>query len=305
MTRQPKGPLNVTLGLYKLEHFIAVCDEGSFTRAADRLHLSQQALSSSVRALEREVGAPLLDRSGGKVSPRPAGDSLLTDARVLSGLAHSALQRAIRVDAGDKDVLRIGHTPAVTVDEVTELIYTARESGVSVETEVNQRDPADLTEQLVYGEIDIGLCRAMSPTGGISRDVVTWQPLRIAVPSDHPLASAEKLTLPDLRDEYIMVWGTPGNSGYTDFLVQQCRSAGFEPHIFRNPVQGTPPISAVVGTGHIAFVTGRTGPAAGGRARVIELDQAARVPLGALTARHLENPSRDAFLRAATNTQLD
>lgn len=295
----------MTLDLYKLEHFVTVCEEGSFTRAAERLHLSQQALSSSVRTLEREVGAPLLDRSGGKVSPRPAGESLLTDARVLTGLAHSALQRAIRIDAGDKEVLRIGHTPAVTVDEVTELIYTARGAGVSVETEVNQRYPAELTEQLVYGEIDIGLCRAMSPTRGISRDVVTWQSLRIAAPSDHPLASAEKLTLPELQHDSIMVWGTPGLSGYTDHLVQLCRSAGFEPHIFRNPVQGTPPITAVVGTGHLAFVTGRPGPAAGGRAQIIELDPTARVPLGALTARHLENPSRDAFLTAAANTLLD
>ena len=78
-----------------------------------------------------------------------------------------------------------------------------------------------------------------------------------------------------------------------------------EPRIFRNSVQGTPPITAVVGTGHVAFVTGRPGPAASGRAQVIELDQAARVPLGALTARHIENPSRDAFLTAAANTLLD
>lgn len=290
----------MTLDLYKLEHLVAVCEEQSFTRAAARLHLSQQALSSSIRALERDVGVPLLDRSGGKVTPRRAGESLLADARVLHGLAQSARERARRIAAGDGEVLRIGHTPAVTIEEVTELIYGARDAGVRVDTEVNQRYPSELSDRILCGDIDIGLCRAMTPEGGITRDVISWQPLRIAVPSEHPLASVDTIALTDLEDEHIVVWGNPGASGYTDLLVQFCRSAGFEPRISRSSVQGTPPISAVVGTEHVAFVTGEPGPAAQGRVKILELDSPERVPLGALTARHLESPTRDAFLRAVT-----
>ena len=90
------------LDLRKLEHLVAVAEEGGFTRAAARLHLSQQALSTSVRSLEREVGVPLLRRDTGGVTALPAGQALIDDARVLHGIARSALHRARRIGRGDR-----------------------------------------------------------------------------------------------------------------------------------------------------------------------------------------------------------
>src|SRR5690606_32793554 len=102
------------LDLHKLDHLIAVVEEGGFTRAAARLHMSQQALSASIRSLEREVGVELVDRGGGAVTPRPAAEALVADGRVLRGLARSALLRARRIGRSETEALRVGHTPAVT-----------------------------------------------------------------------------------------------------------------------------------------------------------------------------------------------
>lgn len=286
----------MAVDLHKLEHLIAVAEEGGFTRAAKRLHLSQQALSTSIRALEREIGVHLLDRSGNTVTVLPAGQALIADARVLQGVAGAAVHRARRIGRGEAETLRIGHTPAVTGDEITALLASVRNGQLAFATRVDQRYPDELTEQLLAGELDIGLCRAISPPRGLVRSTVTQHRLRVAVAAEHRLAGRAGVAIGELAEETVMVWGNPGSSGYTELLVEHCRRAGFEPSLLRNPVQGTPPVTAVLGTQHVAFVTAAPGPAAQGEVRVLEVDPPAFVPLHALWSQHTTSEARDAFL---------
>lgn len=288
----------MTPDLHKLAHLVAVAEEGGFTRAAKRLHLSQQALSTSIRTLEREVGVDLLDRSGTALVVLPAGQALIEDARALHGAAEAAMRRARRIGREETEPLRIGHTPAVTGDEVTALLREVSASHPELAGEVNQRYPAELTEQLLAGELDLGVCRAMPAERGLVRGVVAQQQLRVAVAADHHLAGRESVALGELADEPIVVWGTPGRSGYTDLLINRCRQAGFEPRVRRNPIQGAPPVTAVVGGDHVAFVTATPGAAAGGQARVLELNPPVFVPLHALWHEHITSDARDALLAA-------
>lgn len=283
------------LDLHKLEHLIAVAEEGSFTRAATRLHLSQQALSTSIRALEREIGVELLDRGRNTVTVLPAGSALIADARVLHGMAQSALQRTRRIGRGEPELLRIGHTPAVTSEEVAALLRELS-SGADLDLEVNQRYPRELTEQLLAGDLELGLSRAMSPAHGLTRSTLTHHRLRIAVSAEHHLAGREGVELAELADETFKVWGRRGHSGYTDLLVQHCRDAGFEPRTLRSPVQGTPPLTAVLGTDHLAFVTAAPGPAVDGHLWVLDLLPPVLVPLHALWSPHTSSVARDTFL---------
>ncbi|MFF5988228.1 LysR family transcriptional regulator [Prauserella flavalba] len=288
------------LDLRKLDHLVAVAEEGSFTRAAARLHISQQALSTSIRALEREVGVELLDRDTTGVTVRPAGQALVDDARVLHGITRSALHRARRIGRGERETLRIGHTPAVTGDEVTALLRQTHATHPDLSTEVNQRYPAELTRQLLDGDLDLGLCRAMSPAHGLIRATLLRQRLHIAVAADHRLAGRDTVRLAELADEDIVVWGRPDSSGYTDLLLDLCRTAGFEPRARRNPIQGTPPITAVLGTGHVAFVTAQPGPSAHDDVVVVRLEPPAHVPLQALWPEHTSNDARTTFLTTFT-----
>lgn len=287
--------------LYKLNHLIAVVEEGSFTRAAARLHLSQQALSTSIRALEREVGVQLLDRAGNNLQVLPAGEALVADARVLRGVARSAVQRARRIGRGEPELLRIGHTPAVTSYEITTLLRRITPHQPDLAMQINQRYPHELIEQLLAGELELGLCRAMPPAQGLNRTLMTHQRLRVAVDADHHLAANIRVKLAELHGETFIVWGQPGKSGYTDLLIEYCLSAGFEPDIERNPIQGTPPATAVVGTDHLAFVTDPPGPTANSRARVVELDPPCYAPLHALWSPHTTSISRDHLLATASS----
>lgn len=286
------------LDLNRLEQLIAVAEEGSVTRAAARLHLSQQALSTSLRTLEREVGVPLLDRSGSRIRVLPAGEALISDARVLRGLASSALQRARRVGRGEAEVLHVGHTPAVTGEEVAELVRVARAVHPDLRIEPHLRYPSEIRAGVLDGALDIGLSRAMQPTYGLTRRVVARHRLAIAVSAEHRLADRSSVAVEELAKETIVVWGKPGRSGYTDLLIALAREAGFEPRTAVSEYQGVPPIMAVIGTDRVAFVTDRPGAAAGGATRVIPLIPPSDVPLIALWLEHRDSPRRDDFLRA-------
>lgn len=286
--------------LRKLDHLVAVAEEGSFTRAAARLHLSQQALSTSIRALEREIGVDLLDRSGNAVTVLPAGEALIGDARVLHGVARAAVQRARRIGRGETQTLRIGHTPAVTGDEVTALLRQVHRTHPDLAPQVNQRYPDELAVQLLAGDLDLGLCRGMAPPRGLSRSTLTQHRLRVAVAAGHHLAHRDQVELAELADESIVLWGDPERSSYADLLVSYCREVGFEPRIHRNPIQGTPPVTAVLDTDDVAFVTASPGRAVNGQVRVIDVHPPRFVPLHALSLEHTTNELRDAFLSAAT-----
>lgn len=298
-TIEPRG-VEVRLDLNKLDHLIAVAEEGSLTRAAARLHLSQQALSTSIQVLEREVGVPLLERGSAGVTVLPAGAALLEDARILNGITRAALHRARRIGRGETQTLRMGYTPAVTGDELVTLLAPVTDTHPDITPEIHQRYPSELTAALLSGDLDIGLCRGIAPAHGLTRTTLGHQRLHIAVSSDHPLATRTSVTLPELADETFMVWGTRGHSGYTDLLIGHCRQAGFEPHTERTDRQGTPPVTAVIGTRHIAFVTTSPGPAAGGKAHILTLEPPVHAPLHALYLPHTTCPSRTTFLAQAT-----
>lgn len=286
----------MALDLHKLEHLIAVVEEGTFTRASARLCLTQQALSSSIRALEREVGVDLIDRGGSRLAVTAAGQALIDDARVLRGAAETALRRVRRIGRNETEVLHVGHTPAVTADEVIALVHKVHAVHPDLPIQVNQRYPQELSDQVRRGEIDLGLSRAMSTDHGLDSTVVTRHRLHVAMDAGHHFSQRASLRLAELADEPIMVWGHPGRSGYTDLLVHHCREAGFEPHIRRNPIQGTPPVTAVLGTSELAFVTAAPGAALEGRIRVVELLPPTFVPVRAMWPRHTTSAVRDAFL---------
>jgi len=282
------------LDLRKVAHFVAVAEERSMTRAAARLHLSQQALSMSMRALERELGVPLLDRSRRGVVLLASGEALYADAVPLLAAATAAVGRARRADRGEPELLRIGHTPAVTGIEVTEMLGGAPASGASVQ--VVALLPDEFGERLRDRSVDIGLSRATAPAAGLAGQVVARHRLRLAVRAGHRLAHRHAVTLPELAAETLIVGAPPGVCAYTDLLLGLCRRAGFEPRHRVTPVQGTPPVTTVLGTDGAALVTEAPGPAVGGAVRVVELEPETTVPVLASWRRDTRSALRDVLV---------
>jgi DNA-binding transcriptional LysR family regulator len=282
--------------LRRLSHFVAVVDASGFTRAASQLHLSQQALSSSVRQLEKEMGAALLVRSGRRITLTPAGQTLLDEGRTLLAAAQTVAQHTRAAATTVPDEFVVGHSPAVSNAEVYALLRPAIAAAAGTSFTVVQLFPDQLVAGVQNGTVQLGLRRGILPQDRLATAVAHYDTLRVAVRSEHPLASRARVAVADLASEPIVLWAPPGLSYYSDFLVNLCRRAGFEPKYRVTRVQGCPPEVAPLTDDAVAFVTSAPGPAIGGAVTVIDIDGPVLVPMQALWQPHTTSAVRDLIL---------
>ncbi|WP_141564545.1 LysR family transcriptional regulator, partial [Mycolicibacterium palauense] len=266
------------IDLRRLRHFIAVADSGSFTRAAAALHLSQQALSSSVRQLETDLGTALFRREGRRITLTAAGRTLVHESGPLLAAARTLRDH---VRAGAQQAWIVGHTPALSGIEAYSVIEPAVQAFPDMSFTLRQMYPADLAAGVLDGTVQLGLRRGVSAVGELSGAVVDYHRVRAAVPVGHPLAEASELDITDLKGHRLALWAPPGASYYSDFLLSACRRAGFEPDYVVSRVQGAATVAAPLTTGAIALVTAEAGPVMAGRVNVIDLTPTLLVPVQA------------------------
>jgi DNA-binding transcriptional LysR family regulator len=282
--------------LRRLSHFVAVVDASGFTRAASQMHLSQQALSSSVQQLEKEIGAALLVRAGRRITLTPAGQTLLDEGRTLLAAAQTVAQHTWAAAIADPDEFVVGHSPAISNAEVYALLTPAIAAASGTSFTVVQLFPDRLVTGVQDGTVQLGLRRGVLPQDHLATAVAHYDTLRVAVRSEHPLASRARVAVADLASEPIVLWAPPGLSYYSDFLVNVCRRAGFEPKYRVTRVQGCPPEVAPLTDDAVAFVTSAPGPAIGGTVTVIDIDGPVLVPMQALWQPHTTSAVRDLIM---------
>lgn len=287
-----------TPDLRRLEQFVAAMEEPTAAAAA-RLHVSQQALSAALRQLERELGTLLFTRSGRRLAPTAPARTLYEGAPAVLAGARRLAARAREAGAERERPFVVGRSPAVTADEAFVLLEPLIARAVPVSITVREVFPSAVADELYDGTLDLMLRRGVALPDRLAGATLTYHPLRVALHRDHPLAGRARLALAELASSPIVVWAPPHTSFYTDFLVAQCRRAGFEPDLVVNRVQGTPPDTAVLAAPQAAaFVTGPVGARFEGRVAVRELDDAPQVPVQALWLPHTTDPLRAELLAA-------
>ncbi|RCG27821.1 LysR family transcriptional regulator [Sphaerisporangium album] len=196
----------------QLEYIAAVTRLGSLRRAAEALHLSQPALSETVRNLERELGVDLLDRrrSGAKISDE--GRELLP--HIIGVLdAVDKLRRAADEQHRSSRMIRLGTVNAATVPLLVPVIREFRGSHPGTQVEVIQARQAEIHRGLLEGGLDLGLVNYLAgddlPPGFHTTELLRGRPVA-CVPSGSPLARLQTITADDLLAEPLVVM----RSGY-------------------------------------------------------------------------------------------
>src|SRR3954454_2945498 len=146
----------MTVELRHLATFVAVAEEGTFTRASDRLHVVQSAVSAGVRTLERELGTPLFARSTHRVELTDAGAALLPEARATLAAARSAREAVEQVRGGLRGRVTLGimQADALSAVDVVELLARFRADHPQVELHVRQAHSAGMAERVRDGGLD-------------------------------------------------------------------------------------------------------------------------------------------------------
>jgi DNA-binding transcriptional LysR family regulator len=189
------------LELRQLRHLLAVADASSFTRAAEDLHLVQQALSSSIRRLEQQLGVALFVRTTRRVELTSAGEVLVEEARVVMAAAAHALERVRLACEGRTGRITIGFsTAAGGVGVVREIIRTFALGAPEVEVVTTEHDFSDPSAGLADGSVQAAFIFGPLPVDGLASITLLEEPRLLAMAPEHTLASMAALTAADLAD---------------------------------------------------------------------------------------------------------
>jgi DNA-binding transcriptional LysR family regulator len=186
-----------------LRYFVAVAEELHFTRAAERLFISQPALSKQIRMLERQLGAPLFDRGSDGVRLTPVGEALLPHARQVLAAWDLGLTEAEQAKSRQRATVVVGMPSRIGRDGLLPAIrsrFTALHPEVTVQLQQIRWD--DPTAGLTDGTADVAFTWLPLPGPGRYRWIVVAEEERlVAMPDSHPLASRDVIDVADLLDE--------------------------------------------------------------------------------------------------------
>ena len=191
--------------LHQLRYFVAVADEGNFSRAAAKVRVAQPSLSQQIRKLEAEVGQPLFDRLPRSVVLTEAGRCLLEYARQILasiGDARRCVDELKGKIAGD---VAVGAIPTIAPYVLPELVVTFQNHYPDVTLHIVEDVTAGITRRIESGELDVALASTCqkSPTQRVEH--VGNEPLLALVPEGHPLAKQTVVSFDDLKSQRFLL----------------------------------------------------------------------------------------------------
>ncbi|WP_043834938.1 LysR substrate-binding domain-containing protein [Muricoccus aerilatus] len=220
--------------LRHLRYFVAVAEEGSVTRAAQRLGLQQPPLSQQLRALEREIGVPLFNREPRRVVLNEAGRLFLRSARAILGQAQEGVEEVRRFHRGEEGRVAIGFTSSASLHPLApRLIRAFRDRYPLVRFEVEESETYALLLALEEHRIDVALLRIpVARIPHLSSHTLASDGLIAALPRAHPLAAEEApLDLSALAGEPFILYRRTDGPGIYDALLGGLQRAGFVPRV--------------------------------------------------------------------------
>jgi DNA-binding transcriptional LysR family regulator len=216
------------MNLRQLQYFIAIADDGSFTRAAERLLVAQPSLSQQIKALETELGGALLERMPKGVRLTAAGKALLPEARAAVTHAERARRNArsaLGLEAGELEVATVTSVAYGLLPPAFETWHERHPATTITLREYTHRRALDDAVHTGVGDIAVGPRPAQ--WGGPIVDL-GWEEFVAVLPATDPLSKSKRpVSLKDLAERDWVLFG-PGH-GLSELVLETCAHAGFTP----------------------------------------------------------------------------
>jgi DNA-binding transcriptional LysR family regulator len=212
--------------LRHLRSFVTLAQELNFSRAAERLHIVQPALSGQMKSLEEELGVQLLTRDRRSVSLTEVGRLFLPQAQATLDQADAALRVAQRAEQGDIGELRIGFVSSVVPDILPRVIRKLRAQYPRLQLRFHDMPTPRQIDALNDGRIDFGFLRLPVNTPGLHIEMILEEPFVVVLPTDHPLAVENAITVNSLQNEPMLFLARSAAPGYSDALLGALSAEG-------------------------------------------------------------------------------
>jgi molybdate transport repressor ModE-like protein len=211
-----------------------VVSSGSFSAAAESLHLSQSAVSQQIAALEREVGMPLLERTSGGPKLTTAGETLMDHGDAVIARLDEAERELAQIAGLEGGRLRLACFPSASATLMTKALALFRQRFPNVELEFSEAEPEESFPALKRGDFDLVVVFdypnfPLEFDRDTEAEMIYEEPMWVALPPGHPLAAAKSVRIEDLADEDWLCGALPSSCRYQ--ILQLGRDAGFEPRI--------------------------------------------------------------------------
>jgi len=243
------------IDLRQLRQFVAVAEELSFRKAAERLHMAQPPLTAAIRQIEEELGTVLLERSNRVERLTPSGQVLLEEARRTLRQAERALQLTRRAAGGLVGSLRIGFVASAVHGVLPAILRAFSQAHGEVDLVLREATTAEQLAALQDGQGDVGLVvLPCAGAGDLELVALREEALVAALPEGHSLAAQAAVELPDLAQEPWILFPRSAGPGLHERIVSACRTAGFVPRVAQEAIQMETIAALVAGGVGVALV---------------------------------------------------
>ncbi|WP_313569829.1 LysR family transcriptional regulator [Comamonas terrigena] len=217
--------------LRQLQYFTVLAEELHFSRAAQRLHISQPPLSVAIKQLEAQLDAQLFERSSKEVRLTPAGTHLLTQARDILERARRAALDTRAVAHGMAGCLRLGFVGSSMYRGLPEALAQLQLLHPQVRVDLHELNSAEQVSALQQGKLDLALLHTMVVPDSLRARTLLREPFMACLPTLHALARQARVAVSDLSQERMVLFAESVSPEYFRSIRTLCQRAGFDPEL--------------------------------------------------------------------------
>lgn len=215
--------------IHLLRYFIVLAEELHFSRAAERLSITQPPLSSALKALEYELGVQLLERNSKHVALTAAGAAFLKEARLVLERVAMATDTARAVAGGMRGRLDVGFTGSMIYREVPEIVNLFNQRLPDIEVHLREMSSSEQIDALLHGQLHAGFVNASTLPPPLNSLALEDDTLVCCLPETHALASGKDVNLKQLAKENFVMFVRDVAPANHDNVIAVFSRAGIHP----------------------------------------------------------------------------
>ncbi len=225
------------ISIYQIQLFLAVAKEKNFSKAAERMHITQPSLSKRINSLEQVLGFELFDRTSRPLKLSPSGEYLYGQWNKLAHLIESSIEKAYEINSKACQALSVGGVDSFDARfSFSAICKVFLNNNPDVSLQLNFWQFDELKNKLVDDEVDVAFTvffEASSLAPQFEYEEVIATPEIICMLTSNPLSSKDSLTFADIADQNFVIISPIETQNYFNHVTKVCNANGFSPRVAR------------------------------------------------------------------------
>ncbi|GIN90543.1 LysR family transcriptional regulator [Siminovitchia terrae] len=241
------------MDIQKLKYFIAVVENGTVSKAAKVLNMTQPPLSMLLKKFEDEIGIQLFRREGKRLYLTDSGQLVYQRGIELLASSEAILQEAREYQQDHRGTVSIGCAAVANFSLIPEVIKRMNDRSINIVTHVKEGSPPYILDHLRFHKLDIGMVRNVYNRNDLITTKLFTEPVMVALPPGHPFSEKKSVALEELKDENFLLHHSSYEYNISDTIIMECKKRGITPNIVYWGTETLPMLGMVKAGMGIAF----------------------------------------------------